>query len=85
MRERRHGYPKVVSLGYKSTKTESGKLKGLYPYLVYNTDDLDTIKKDSIIIVAKVGTKKKLEIIKKALEMKLKIANVKEELYHATK
>ena len=85
MRENRHGYPKVVSVGYKSTKAESGKLKGLYPYLVYNIGDLDTAGKDSIIIIAKVGTKKKLEIIKRALEMKLKIENVKEELYHATK
>lgn len=85
IRLKRFGYPKGVRIGYKSTKTESGKLKGLYPYWVYNTDDLDTVVKGSVVIIGKVGTKKKLEIIKKALEMKLKISNVKEELYHATK
>jgi len=76
MREKRFGYPKLVSLGYKSSKGKSGKIEGLTPCLVYNIKDLDTVNKNSMIIIAKVGAKNKLEIIKKALKMKLRIANI---------
>jgi len=77
MRERRHGYPKVVSVGYKNRKEDFGKINGKFPLRVCNIKDLEKAGKDSVIIVGKIGAKKKLEVIKRALEMKLEMVNVK--------
>jgi ribosomal protein L32E len=78
IREGRIGYPVMPSVGHKSSKKETGKVKSLTPYMVYNTNDIEKIEKknNSILIVGKVGAKKKLGIIKKASEFNLKIANV---------
>ena len=76
MRERRHGYPKSPSMGYKKPKKEISKIKGKYPKLVYNLKDLDKARKDNIIIIGKVGVKKRLEIIKKVIKMKLTVHNL---------
>lgn len=80
MREKRHGYPKVVSVGYKSPKKEFGKIHGEKPILVYNAEGLKKAGKDSVIIIGKVGAKKKLEIIRKSNELKFKIVNVRTEV-----
>lgn len=71
MRLKRKGYPKVVSIGYKKPKREQ-------PVLVYNIEDLKNLTKESKIILARVGMRKKLEIIKHAQENKIKILNFKE-------
>ena len=44
MRERRAGYPKIVSVGYMSSKKEKGMIGGAKPYLVYNVEDLNKKK-----------------------------------------
>lgn len=71
MRLKRRNYPKQVSIGYKNPKKES-------PLLVKNLKDLGKTDKKTIII-AKVGAKKKLEIIKKANDLGLQILNLKED------
>ena len=76
MREKRFGYPKLVNLGDKSSKKKSGKIQGFTPCLIYNIKDLAAANKNSIIIIGKVGAKSKLEIIKNALKMKLRIGNI---------
>jgi len=76
MRERRFGYPKCPGVGYMSPKSEHGKIKGLTPVRVLNVKGLESIGKENIVIVGKVGAKKKMEIIKKAREMKLTILNL---------
>ena len=76
IRLNRFGYPKSPAVGYKTQKTEAGKIDGLNPILVYNTADVGKLTKKEVAIVAKVGAKKKLEIIKKAQEMKIKLLNV---------
>ena len=70
MREKRRGYPKIVSIGYK--KSEKKKQK---PILVNNISDLEKVKSKKVII-GKVGRKKKIEIAKKAKEMKISIQNL---------
>ena len=70
MREKRRGYPIIVSVGYKKRKTEDKK-----PITIKNIKDLDKINKNKKIIIGKTGKKKKIEIIKKIKEMKLKINN----------
>jgi large subunit ribosomal protein L32e len=77
MRLKRKSYPATVSIGYSSPRKEHGRVHGKLPVLVYNTKDLEKIGNDNIAILAKVGAKKKLEIIKTAEERKIKILNVK--------
>jgi len=69
MREKRRGYPCVVKIGYKDKCEE--KLK-----IIQNVKDLEKINKDEKIILGSVGKKKKLEIIKKAKELKLDLENI---------
>ena len=79
MREKRHGYPAVVSVGYKRKKTEAGKVNGLIPTVVNTIKALQAIdaKTQSVIISARLGAKKKLELMKAAKEKKFILLNVK--------
>ena len=78
IREHRFGYPVAPTVGHKSQKNEAGKVKGLVPLVVNNLNDFKkATKKNIIILSAKVGAKKKLDLIKKAEEMKLRILNIK--------
>ncbi|MCK5043549.1 50S ribosomal protein L32e [Candidatus Pacearchaeota archaeon] len=76
MREKRKGYPAVVSVGYKQDKKLRGSLEGKTPILVQNVKDLESLKKNEIAIVGNIGKKKKIEIAKKAKEMKIEIHNL---------
>ena len=67
MREKRKGFPVVVSIGYKS-----GDKKKLV--VVNNLKDLEAVKVKEIV-VGNVGKKKREAIIAKANEMKIKILN----------
>ncbi len=79
MREKREGYPDSPGIGYKKPRALSGRIAGKAPIMVYNVNDLNKTSKDSIIILGKVGAKKKMEIIKKADEMKMTIFNLAKE------
>ena len=79
MREKRFGYPKSPSVGYKTPSSEAGKLKGKEVIRVNNLKELGRVGKDSKVIVAKVGAKKRIEIIKMALEKKIDIVNLVKE------
>lgn len=75
------GYPSAPAVGYKSKKSESGKINGFVPVLVRNANDLNKVGKESAAIIsARIGAKKRLEIIKKADEMKIKILNLSKEV-----
>ena len=69
MREKRRGYPAKVSIGYK-------KGKEMKKIIVLNPKELEKVDKSSIIVVGNVGKKKKIEITKKAKEMKIKLSNL---------
>jgi large subunit ribosomal protein L32e len=69
----RKGYPKAPSVGYKKEKS-----KMIKQFLIYNLNDLEKADKNSQVIIANIGARKKIEIVKKALEMKLSISNFKE-------
>ena len=70
MRESRKGKPPLVSIGYK--RQSSGKKR----IIVYNVKDLENVKKGYLVILGKTGKKKKVEMAKKASEMKIKFENV---------
>ncbi|OIO80525.1 hypothetical protein AUJ84_03155 [Candidatus Pacearchaeota archaeon CG1_02_32_132] len=76
IRENRKGYPKMPSLGYGKSRKEFGKIDGKIPVRVFNVKDVEKVGKDNIIIIGKIGAKKKMDVIKKAHEMKLKIFNI---------
>jgi large subunit ribosomal protein L32e len=72
-RLKRRGYPKSPSIGYKSP---SSKLKvNLNIPLIHNETELNNTK-SKIIILAKVGAKKKIDLIKKSQEKKIQIQNL---------
>ncbi|HPD81705.1 MAG TPA: eL32 family ribosomal protein [Candidatus Pacearchaeota archaeon] len=76
MREQRRGKPAVVSIGYSTNKEIKGKIKGKNPVFIKNLKELEKIDKQSIILLGNIGKKKKIEIVKKANELKLEIANL---------
>ncbi len=76
MREKRKGYPKTVSVGHKKNKKLRDKINGKTPIIVYNVKELEKIGKGEIVIIGKVGKRKRLEILKKAQEKKIPVYNV---------
>lgn len=69
MREKRSGYPAVVSIGYKSKHKES-------VLTIANQKDLIKASKDDVLVVASVGAKNKVSIVRKAKELGLLLKNV---------
>ncbi len=75
------GKGKLVKVGYKSPKSVRGlNREGLKEVLICNVADLKKIEEGMIgVISATVGTKKKIGIIKKATEDKIKLSNYTEQ------
>ena len=80
LRKKYRGKRKQPSLGYCSPKSVKGLNRaGLKEIWVACLQDLDNFDpKTQIIIIAKIGTKKKVEILKKCLEKKYLVSNVKD-------
>jgi len=76
MREKRKGYPAIVSVGYQTEKKEKGKIQGKMPIVVNQLKDLEKVEKNNIIVLGKIGKKKKIEISKKAKEKGMEIYNL---------
>ena len=76
MREKRRGYPAVISVGYKNDKALRGTLKEKRPVMIMNVKDLEKVGKDQIAVIGKLGKKKKLEIAKVAKEKKIEMYNM---------
>jgi len=70
IRERRKNRSARVEIGYKKNKKEKPRL------LLTNIKDLENAGKNLIIILGKVGKKKKIEIAQKASEKKIEIQNL---------
>ena len=78
IRERRKGNPRYIEPGYGSPAAVRGvSHEGLFPIVVNNVGDLAKVKEDhGVVISATVGLRKKAEIVKVAVEKKLKLLNV---------
>lgn len=74
-RERMKGYPASVRIGYGKDKEVRGKIQEKNPIMINNMKDLEKAKKDEIIIIGKMGKKKKIEIAKRAKEKNIAIYN----------
>ena len=73
------GRRKMPSPGYKSpVKVKGYHSSGLKMTKIFSVKDIEKINKDTegIIISKSVGTKKKLEILKKAKELKINVLNL---------
>lgn len=76
MRKKLRSYKKHPSPSYSSPKQVRGLTpEGFIPIIINNVSQLKDQK--AIIISGKVGLKKRLEIIKKSLQLKIKILNIK--------
>ena len=64
MREKRRGYPAIVSVGHKTPKEVKDRIEGKEKIMVRNLNDLEKAKKDKVILLAKMGKKKKLAIFR---------------------
>ena len=78
--QKSRGRPGLVKIGYGGPK----EAKGLHPSgftdnLVYNLNDLEKLdpKTDGVRFAHGVGTKKRKEIVVKAIERKFKIFNAR--------
>lgn len=71
MREKRRGYPSIVSIGYRKKSAERKSI-----IVIKNAKDLEKYSKKSYLVLGNVGKKKKIEILKKAQEMKISIQNI---------
>lgn len=76
MREKRGGYPAVVSIGYKKEKEAREKINGKNMAMVNNLNDLLKIKKDEIAVIGKIGKRKKIEIAKRIKENSIPVYNL---------
>ncbi len=81
MRLKRKGYRQRMSSGYRSPKLVKNLNKeGLKEIRVHNIKDLENVKENEnqgIVISKRVGIKKKVEILKRCKELKLRVLNVK--------
>lgn len=76
MREKRRGYPVIVSIGYGTEKQERGMIEGKKPVKIMTIKDLEKMKKNEIGILGKLGKKKTLEIAKIAEKSGAKFSNL---------
>jgi len=78
IRKRRKGYPVLVSIGFKKI----GKIKKLQKIkIISNIKELGSLKKNEKIILAHIGKKKKIELVKSAKESGIKILNFNAEKF----
>lgn len=80
MRRRMRGHMHVPNIGFGSpTAIKFVNRHGLIPVLITNLTELKRLdnKKNSIIL-GKLGLKKKIELIKKCVELKFSISNLKD-------
>ncbi len=81
MRERRKGNPKYIEPGYGSPSLVKGTTPdGLFPVMVENVADLARVKEGfGVIVSTGIGMRKKVDVVKAAVEKKLKLINVNAE------
>lgn len=77
IRENIKHHLRKVRIGFKNKKTERGKIKGKVPIMVGNINEAGMIKKGDLVIIRKIGAKKRAEIEKIIKEKEGEVFNVK--------
>ena len=80
MRKGFRGKRRSPSMGFSSPRLVRGfNRDGFKEVLVNNVNELNSVDpKNEMVIVGSIGTKKKVEVLKKCEELKIKISNVKD-------
>lgn len=76
VRQMHKGRRAMPTIGYRSPKLIRGTTEGKKPVMVYNVHDLMKVGQNDIAIIASVGLKKKIEILKRARELKIQVSNI---------
>ena len=74
MRLKMKGHLRNVSVGFRSNKKERGLVQELKPILINNLKELKNISKEEIAIIAKIGSKKRKEILDYAIKNGIKLS-----------
>ena len=77
IRERRKGYPARVSVGYGGSRMMKGKIKDKIPVLINSVKEMEKLEENQIIILRKVGKKKRMQLVKIAEEKNFPVYNLK--------
>jgi large subunit ribosomal protein L32e len=77
MRLQRKGYNAIVKVGYRTPRILRGRLiSGILETIVINPSDLKNIQKDQIALIPRtLGNRKRLEVLKEAKKLKIRISN----------
>jgi len=80
MRKKQGGKRRMPSMGFASPRKVRGLDKlGFVEVLVKNVNELNSIDpKTQIVVLGRIGTKKRVEVLKKCEEMKLDVSNVRD-------
>lgn len=75
VRLRERGYRRRPAIGWGSKKADFGKIEGYEVVRVETLKDFEKIAPNQAVIIASVGKKKQVEMIKRAEEKKIKVLN----------
>ncbi len=74
MRLKMKGHLRNVSIGFRTKKKIRGLVNGLKPVLINNINDLKKIAKEEIGIIAKIGSKKRKDILDYAIKNGIRLS-----------
>ncbi len=75
IRQKWRNYPVSPNIGYRTSRKKSGKTGKETAFVVRNSAELEKAGNGAAIILGRVGARKKIEIMKKASEMNIRILN----------
>ena len=81
MREQTKGSAAIVSIGYRSDKKSRNKLINKKPVRINNLKELERIKENEIAVIGSIGKRRKIELAKKAKELKIDVYNLNPEKF----
>lgn len=82
MRLKIKGHLRNIEIGYKSEKKDRFKVNGKVAVLVHNLDELKKVGKDEVVVIAKIGNKKRKEIADYAQKHKISLLNLNIEKFN---
>jgi len=68
------GHTKNISIGFRTEKKKRDLIKNLHPIMIHNLADLEKIKEKNIGIIAKIGAKKRKEILEQVIKENIKLS-----------
>lgn len=76
MRLKMKGHLRNINIGYRGERKQRDLIQGLKPILVYNIEEIKSIKKNEVGILGKIGMKKKIEIANYVLKNNIRLNNL---------